>query len=264
MFPILHFIVFGIIVYFLYTLLKPTTTETIYITTQTIDALIQQRESIMQNPVSDEEKEDIIIAHIEDEILLREAYKRGLNENDYRVRKRLLNMMRTSLSEVIPEPSNAQLRAYYDENIEKYQTSPSLSFKHIYFSFVNMAQPQEPEKYIQQLKVTPDVSKFGEYFPMGKVFVKSPFSMVASNFGKPFAEYLFKLPLNKWSGPAESIHGIHYVIVTEHHEAQTPPFENIESYLRDDYFLQKSREVQQRKIDELRKNYEIIVEGKTK
>jgi len=262
--PILHFIIMGVVAYLLYILFKPAPTETIYITMQTIDALIQQQESIMQNPISEEEKEILIAGHIEDEILLREAYKRGLNQNDYRVRKRLLNMMRTSLGEVIPEPSVAQLNVFYEENKERYQTSPSLSFEHIYFSFVNVAQPEDPDKFIQKLNNTSDVSTLGEYFQMGNRFLKSSFSLVASSFGKPFADHVFKLPLNNWSGPVESIHGTHYVIITENHKPEVPPFENIESYLRDDYFLQKSREVQQRKIDELRKNYNIIVEGETK
>jgi len=261
--PILHFIIMGVVAYLLYILFKPQTTETIYVTTQTIDALIQQQESITQNPMTEEEKQILIAGHIEDEILLREAYKRGLNENDYRVRKRLLNMIRSSLVEVIPEPSVAQLRTFYEENKERYQSSASLSFEHIYFSFVNAAQPEEQEEYIQQLNTSTDVSKFGEYFQMGNRFLKSSFSMVASRFGKPFAEYVFELPLNRWSGPVESTHGTHYVIVTENHEPKLSPFENIESFLRDDYFLQKSREVQQRKIDELRRNYEIIVEGET-
>jgi hypothetical protein len=34
----------------------------------------------------------------------------------------------------------------------------------------------------------------------------------------------------------------------------------MESYLRMDYFLQEGRESQQSKIDELRKNYEIILD----
>jgi hypothetical protein len=262
--PILHFIVIGCVAFLLYELYKPAATETIYITTQTIDALIQQRESITQNPMIEEEKEILIAGHIEDEILLREAYKRGLNENDYRVRKRLLNMMRSSLAEVIPEPSTAQLRAFYEENTKRYQSSPSISFEHIYFSFVNAAQPDNPEKFIRQLNTTSDVFKLGEYFQIGNKLRKTSFSAVALQFGKPFADYVFNLVLNKWSGPIESFHGTHFVIVSEQHQLELPKFESIESYLRNDYFMLKNREVQNRKIDEMRKNYEIIVEGEAK
>ena len=64
-----------------------------------------------------------------------------------------------------------------------------------------------------------------------------------------------------WRGPVESFQGIHYVRVTAEHEPELPPFEQMEQYLRQDYILRKMRESQQRKIEELRKSYEVIVEG---
>jgi hypothetical protein len=73
---------------------------------------------------------------------------------------------------------------------------------------------------------------------------------------------VFDIPLNDWRGPIESFRGIHYVCVTAEHEPELPPFEQMESYLRTDYFMQKSGESQQRKINELRKHYQIAIEGK--
>jgi hypothetical protein len=55
--PILHFLVLGLAAFFLYERLKPPPREAIRITTQTTYALIQQRESIAQNPVAPEERE---------------------------------------------------------------------------------------------------------------------------------------------------------------------------------------------------------------
>ena len=103
--PVLHFILLGTIAFVAYTHLKPPGRETIHITTQTIDALVQQQESITQHPVTPEQRQSIIEGHIENEVLLREAYQRGFDKNDYRVRQRLLKIMRTSLSEIIPEPT---------------------------------------------------------------------------------------------------------------------------------------------------------------
>ncbi len=260
--PILHFILLGVIAFILYTHLKPTDRETIRITTQTIDALIQQRESITQNPINAEERQTVIEGHIEDEILLREAYKRGFDKNDYRVRKRILNIMRTTLSEVIPEPSVAQLRTYYRQNKARYLTSPSRSFEHVYFSFASAKLPEKPEPFIKQLRELTDIEGLGEFSLLGNAFSKASFQTTAVTFGKPFAQMVFELPLNEWRGPIESFRGIHYVRVTANHDPELPPFEQMESYLRTEYIMQKSRESQMRKIDELRKNYEIVVQGK--
>ncbi len=75
--PILHFILLGTVAFVVYTRLKPPDRETIHITTQTIDALVQQRESIAQKAITPETRQSLIAGHVEDEILLREAYKRG-------------------------------------------------------------------------------------------------------------------------------------------------------------------------------------------
>lgn len=260
--PVLHFILLGTIAFAAYSHLKPPDRETIQVTTQTIDALIQQQESIAQHPVSPEGRQSIVDSYIEDEILLREAYKRGFDKNDYRVRKRLLNIMRSSLSEVIPEPSAAQLRAFYQADQERYLTSPSHSFDQVYFSFASNEQPADPDAYIRQLQKTDDISKLGEFGPLGNRYDKTPFERTAATFGKPFAKIVFDLPLNQWHGTVESFRGIHYVRVTGTHEPELPPFEDMESYLRTDYLMLKSRESQQQKIDDLRKNYAVVVEGK--
>jgi len=262
--PILHFLILGIIAFILYENLKPVDRETIKITSQTIDALIQQEEDIRLNPLSEDEKQELIEGHIEDEILLREAFKREMDKNDYRVQKRLLNMMRASLSEVVPEPSVAQLKVFYEENREFYQTSFSRSFENVFFSFTNGNQPKNPEQFITQLEKSPDPSALGEYNLLGSKFTKSSFRQTALNFGKPFAEHLFELPLNQWTGPIESIRGTHYVRITENHDPELPLFDEIENYLRQDYLIQKTREIQEQKIDDISKSYEIIIEVKVK
>jgi hypothetical protein len=260
--PILQFILLGTVAFIAYTQLKPPDRETITVTTQTIDALVQRRESIIPNPTTPEERQNLIAGYIEDEILLREAYKRGFDRNDYRVRKRILNIMRSSLSEIVPEPSGGQLRAFYEENKARYLISPSRSFEQVYFSFASIKHPKNPEQFLEKLKGMSDLSRVGEFSAaLGNKFTKASFQTIAITFGKPFAQIVFEMPLNKWRGPIESFRGIHYVRVTAIHEPELPPFEQMESYLRTDYLMQKSRDSQQAKIDALRKNYDVVVEG---
>lgn len=259
--PGLNFIILGTIAFVGYNHFKPPDRETIRITTQTIDALVQQQESITQHPSTPEQRQSIIEGHIEDEVLLREAYQRGFDKNDYRVRKRLLNVMRRSLTEVIPEPSTGQLRAFYDANRRRYLTSPARSFEHVYFSFASNELPADPEAFIRQLEPSEDISKLGEYTLMGNRLTRSSFQNIAAKFGKRFAQLIFDMPPGQWRGPVESFKGIHYVRVTATHVPELPPFEGMESYLRTDYLLTIGRESQTRKIEELMKNYEIVVEG---
>ena len=262
--PILHFVILGLAAFFLYEKFKPEEREVITITTQTIDALVLQRESIAAGPVTPEERQLLIEGHIEDEVLLREARKRGFDNNDYRVRKRLLSVMRSSLTEVIPEPSQAQLRAFFEEKKEQYTTSPSVSYEHVFFDFSSKDLPPDPQEFIRQLTESKNPLKMGEFFLMGNKYGNYSFQMTAGSFGKPFAEFVFNLDPGTWAGPVESFRGIHYVRVTGHHDPEMPDFENMEDYLRQDYLMQKMRDSQQDKIDELRKGYVLVVEGKEK
>lgn len=260
--PLLHFFILGILLFFIYQNVKPVNQESILITTQTIDALVQQRESIQQTPLTAEERELVIQSHIEDEILLREAYNMGIDKGDYRVRKRLLNLMRSSLTEVIPDPSVAQLKMYYEENKERWKTDPSISFESVFFSPTGEKLPKDSSQFIRNLTQSASPLEMGDFSPLGNIFNKMSFQRTASTFGKPFAEKIYSMPLNTWVGPVQSFQGQHYVRTTMKHEPETPSFKDMESYLRTDYTLDQSKERQREKIKKLQKKYEVIVEGK--
>lgn len=259
--PVLHFAVLGVIAFGLYTYVKPIDRETIHVTTQTIDTLVQQRESLLENPITPEARELLIKSHIEDEVLLREAYKRDFDKNDYRVRKRLLGIMRSSLSDVVAEPSVAQLRVFYDEHQERYRTSSSRSFEQVFFAFNSTKKPQNSAQFIAQLREATAPTSLGEFSQLGHTFGKAPFEYIAGTFGKSFAQTVFEMPLHTWRGPIESSRGVHYVRVTATHDPELPPFEQMESALRSEYLLTKTRESQQQKVQDLMKNYNIVVES---
>ena len=103
--PPILFLVLGVAAYLCYKVLIPLDRETIVITPQTLEALVLQEQNITPGPVSEERKQELIENYIDEEVLIREAYKRELDKNDYRVRRRILYIMRSSLTEVIPEPS---------------------------------------------------------------------------------------------------------------------------------------------------------------
>jgi len=258
--PLLQFVVLGAMAFALYVRFKPADIETIHVTSQTIDALVQQRESITQQPVSPEGRKELIEGHIEEEVLLREAYKSGFDKTDYRVRRRILTLMRSALTETVPEPSLAQLRAFYEEHRDRYEKPASITFEQVYFAFASSKLPADPNRFLAELGSSRDLASFGDSSQIGSRFSRASFERIAMTFGKPFTESVFDLPRNVWKGPIESFVGIHYVFVSEDHESEMPPFENIEPFLRTDYLMSKSRESQASKIENMRKNYQIVTD----
>ena len=258
--PILLFLFLGIVAWLVYMLLRPAPNETIIVSSQTIDALVRQQEELSQYPLDQDEIDLLIESYIEDEILINEAFKRGLVKNDYRIRKRITSMMRSSLTDNYPEPSQIQLMQFYEANSDKYLSDTSISFWSVFYSFSSEEIPDDTVGFIMQLKNSKDPLSYGEYSTFGSKFTRYTFRQGAMLLGRPFMEKIFDAELNSWYGPVSSKQGIHYILPKEMHLPELPPFEQMEEYLRQDYLLQKMRESQQLKIDEMRKDYKIIIE----
>ena len=77
------------------------------------------------------------------------------------------------------------------------------------------------------------------------------------SFGAEFADRVEGLPPGEWRGPIESARGIHLVRVLKRHRPQASKFEDIESFLRQDWLMSQTRAVQQARVDEIRAGYRI-------
>lgn len=150
--PILHFIIIGAVAYVLFIQLFPRSKDAIVITPQIIDALVRNEQSLIPVEMKEERKQELIKNFIDEEVMLKDAYKRDLNKNDFRVRKRLLTLMRSSLTEIIPEQSIAQLRAYYEENGNKFSSEESRSFNTAFFDLNSDKIPKDGEAFCKQLE----------------------------------------------------------------------------------------------------------------
>ena len=185
---LLHFVVIGVLLFFAYTYFLPVSQETIVVNQQTLDALIKADQELAQMELTEERKQSLIENFIDEEVLLREAYSRELYKNDYRVRKRLLALMRSSITDIIPEPSLAQLRAYYDENKDKFIVDESLSFETVRFSFNSENIPKDPQSFTQKLEASDDPIQYSEQTLYGNVSRRFGFEEVVMQYGRDMAE----------------------------------------------------------------------------
>ncbi len=117
--PLVWFAVLGGALGVAWVLLAPAPAETVRVESETLRSLEKQREDLLGRPVTDEERQQARDSFVDEEVLLREALRRGLQWSDGRVRQRLTRIMRASMSETVPDPSVAQLQAYFQENIEQ-------------------------------------------------------------------------------------------------------------------------------------------------
>src|SRR5919201_631794 len=91
---------------------NPFARERIIVSADTVRQLVADRELLLGRPMSPDERRALVGGYIDDEILVREAYARGLDREDGAVRRRLLEVMRFVIGDEPPEPTPAQLREF--------------------------------------------------------------------------------------------------------------------------------------------------------
>ena len=254
--PLVPILILGLILFLAWSFLKPDGIETIEVRPEVIQFRENYQTELAGRPLTDEERRQLVESYIDEEALLREAYKRGFGQTDPRVRKRLLSVMRFSLDESIPSPSVAQLQAYYQENRERFRNDESIDFEVISFGPASSKTPADPVAFLQEIRAAKDPYSLGDFLMSGNRRSASELAIVRE-FGRDFLEQIWNLDAGEWQGPFKSRVGMHYVRLNGRNPVSYPEFEQIENYLRQDWEFTKRRALQQEKIDQLRAGYRI-------
>ena len=257
--PLVPFALIGGILFALYGFQNPTARERIEIQPQTLRALEEMEVEMRGRSLTESERQLLIDSHIEDEVLLREAYRQELEKKDSRVRKRLLNVMRSSLDEPVAEPTQAQLQQYYQQESGKYESGNAYRFDQVYFSFG--AEPVNNDRLLQSLNDGEDHRRIGEQHYLGSTVKQITPNQIRRTFGQTFYDEFLTQEFNVWAGPLEARDGFHFIRILGKEEIPRPTFEQLEEFLRHEWMFKQRRQVQTRKIAELTKRYDIDLVG---
>jgi hypothetical protein len=221
--------------------------------------------------LSDEELERLIDDYVREEVLHREALALGLGENDYVIRRRLvqkLEFITEGFAEASVEADDAELQRYFDANKSDYYVEPFVTFTHVFFETED--RPLEEalaaaEKKLVELnrKSTPfsDAPKHGDRFPYYVNYVERTPEYVASHFGAPMAKALFELEPNDfvWRGPFESPYGVHLVLLITNEPGREPTLGEIEGRVREDWRRSTIREKTEEAIADIVDAYDVRI-----
>jgi hypothetical protein len=256
--PILHFLLLGVLAFVLYSTLVPGTIETIVVAPETLRRLEARRSEILGRPLTEEERTRISNEFVEEEILIREAYRRGLERHDSRVRDRLLALMRATLDETLPEPGREQLETYFWENIDRYWDRESITFTHVLFPQGSEATPEDDAAFLKTLAR-------GEFDPPAdpragilETRTATP-GEIRSAMGPEASRLLLSIDGASWEGPIDSPLGAHYVKIVERSPLPQPTFDAMLAYVRGDWELEEREKTRSRKIAEIGESYRIVV-----
>lgn len=163
-------------------------------------------------PPSASDLESMIEHWVREEVLFREGMARGLDRDDERVRSRVASKMGFVVDAqlVVPEPSDEELRAYFDAHAERWTKDARIDFTHVYVSGKD-AQARA-QAMLRSLEAGADPSGMGDTFSGGRRYRARQLGDLATQFGASFADDLDAQAVGTWV-VRTSRFGVHVVRV---------------------------------------------------
>ncbi|MGI9530739.1 peptidyl-prolyl cis-trans isomerase [Lutimonas sp.] len=265
--PLVHFLLIGLSLFILYGLVNKDTddAETIIIDDYDMKNIIASWEMQWKRLPTDEELKSLILQNIRQEIFYQEALKINLDHNDEIIKRRLSQKMQFLASDIasLNEPTDEDLKAYYQENLENYKSPYTYSLYQIIFSpdYRNNPKTDAENTLTQIAGVSPEkVKSLGDNMPFPYQYSKVEESDLSRELGMNFSESLRSIDSLSWTGPIKSGYGYHLVYIVEKEAPLPIAFEFIKKEVLRDYEYEKQRLLEEEIFNEYRKNYQIQYE----
>jgi peptidyl-prolyl cis-trans isomerase C len=226
--PLLAFVLVGGLLFLAHSARQPADADSIVLPASARAALIADFEAATGRAATAADITRLEQEFIAEEVLFREALAEGLHLSDSTVRARLVEEMRLRITGPLPEATVEQLVNHYSEHLDRYQSEPAATFRHVYFA----DPPADPQGLLSQLRAGRTVA--GEPFGRGAGFSGYGQSMLRGLFGQAFTAALWQAPPGEWTGPLQSQYGWHYVLVSERQPPALLPFDAVRQQVEND------------------------------
>ena len=220
-------------------------------------------------PPTRPELDSLIENFIREEVLYREAVASGLDQGDTIVRRRLaqkVEFLAQSVASTV-EPSDAELRAYFDDNAERYRIPEQVGFQHVYFSSSNRGAGAETAargalaRLASGAVAAAEAALLGDRFMLQYEYPPQSRDQIRDLFGPRFAGRLFELPVDEWSGPVLSSYGMHAVRIRQRIPSRLPGLDEVRSRVVLDLNEERLRSAADTYYEGLRRRFEIVVDA---
>jgi len=178
-------------------------------------------------------------ARVLDEVLYREALRRGLHEELMDVRHSLVDRMRIMIEDdTVPEPvTETAVRAAYEADPAAYDALARRSISLV--SFVGIDPISADADALRSAKEilktnTPTWRDLGDTSSIGPIVESVTEEELGALFGPAFAAEVFRLKGTAWHGPLASTFGQHFVRIDDRKAAQPRSFEDVRDLVRND------------------------------
>ncbi|MFO1425605.1 MAG: peptidylprolyl isomerase [Steroidobacteraceae bacterium] len=206
---------------------------------------------------------------VTDELLFREALRRGLDRGDPVIRQRLVQKLLYAEEELQlarRAPTDQELRTIYAEQDSARAAARRYSFDQLYFPQADEAQRAaiglRRHERSATSAVAPLAAQLGARpFPLGADFESTAVAKIVATFGASFATAIASAPVGAWTGPVESRYGWHLVRLRAAVDPPTPGFASIEPRLRAIWLDRQRRIARDALIRRVARRQELVVAG---
>lgn len=235
-------------------------------------------------PPSEVELEALIEDYVREEIFYREAVRRGLDEGDVMVRRRLAQKLAFLVEDLalVDGPDEEELRRFYEEHAERYAEGARISFRHVFFSRDRRADPAgDAAAALEVVRASATAAErrgagtvaagtelastrrgapaAGDPFMLHSEYAGRTHQEVRELFGIEFADAVFALEGGGWQGPVRSSYGEHLVAIVGSSEARVPPFEEVREAVVRDVRQARREDANREAYREMRSRYRVVV-----
>ena len=273
--PLLHFVIAGAILFAGYAWLgreqaDTSRLESVRIGTGEVRWLKETWTSQWLREPSTQELEGLVADLVTEELLAREAREMGLDKNDTIVRRRLAQKLKFLVEDTsrLVEPPEEELRQFYEANAARFQTGARVSFTQIFFNPEQRKDAtSDATAALVELQATgpsEPPATLGDRLLLDAEFQDADEQAISSMFGPNFAQAVFALKPDIWSGPLRSGYGVHLVFIAKLTTAKHRPFKEVRDEVLEEWRHEHEKVMNRDYIDRLREKYGVVLDDSVK
>jgi hypothetical protein len=198
---------------------------------------------------------------VEDEMLFREGLLRGLDRDDPRVRDRVKTKMALVFETQVsaPEPTKADLEAYFASHADRYARPELFDFVHVFVAGDGPEASARAADILARLRAGAAPDGLGDTFSGGRRYRRRKLPDLAEAFGADFAAALARQEPGSWE-LLRSKHGLHLLRVEERTAARAPALSEVERDVRRDWQTEQRGNALGAALAELRRQWVVVRE----
>ena len=241
-------------------------TNRIAITPGVVERLLQGFRLTWQRPPTESEFRGLVEDYLKEEVLYREALEMGLDRDDQIIRRRMRQKLEFLTADLVEsfEPSEMELQAHLDANMDLYRQEAAVSFAQVYVGEREGAELDLARalSILAELRTDPnaDPELMGDPFMYPATHRDMRERDLLGVFGDEFAAQIVELSPGEWSGPITSAFGLHLAYLDALTLGRPSELAEVRDAVYRDLVSQRTREAEHLYFDGLLAQYTVTVE----